>query len=82
MSKNIQDLRGALFATLDEFRSGNRSAEEVKAICEISQVIINTAKVEVDFIKTNGGGDSGFLGPTETESLPSGVVGVTRHKLK
>lgn len=82
MSKTINDLRDSLFKTLDEFRKGGRSAEDVKAICEISQVIINTAKVEVDYIKTNGGGELDFLDPNADPALPNGVVGITRHKLR
>lgn len=82
MSKSINDLRESLFMTLDEFRKGSRTADDVKAICEISQVIINTAKVEVDYIKTNGGGELDFLDLKVKQSLPNGVVGVTRHKLR
>lgn len=82
MSKTIDDLRDSLFKTLDEFREGNRSAEDVKAICEISQVIINTAKVEADYMKMNGGGELNFFDPNTKDILPNGVVSVTRHKLR
>lgn len=87
MSKTIHDLRKTLFDTLDDFRSGKVSAEQVKAVCEVGQVLINTAKVEVDHIKVVGTGvASDFLADHEdkhTESnLPPGIVSVRQHRIK
>ena len=62
MAKNINDLREHLFAALEGVKSGTMDIEKAKAISDISQTIINTAKVEVEFIKQTGSsGSSGFL---------------------
>jgi hypothetical protein len=43
-------------------------------------VIINTAKVEVEYAKATGQGGSEFLTPKPT--LPSGITGVTRRQIR
>lgn len=53
MSKNINDLRVSLFDALDMLKKGEITTEQAKAISEMGQVIINSAKVEVDYIKAN-----------------------------
>lgn len=62
-------------------KKGEISIEQAKAISEMSQVIINTAKVEVDYIKVNNGGETPFLESVGNGNLPQGVVGITRHRL-
>lgn len=81
MSRNINDLREALFDSLDMLKDGKMTVEQAKAISEMSQVIINTAKVEVDYIKANSGGETPFLEAVGNKNLPDGVVGITRHRL-
>lgn len=91
MSRTIHDLREKLFDTLDDFRSGKIKAEDAKAVCEIGQIIINSAKVEVDHIKAVGSCDpSTFIDASpasnatdpEGKALPNGIVGVRRHLIK
>lgn len=60
--KNITDLRETLFDTIEKIKTGEIDANKGKAICSIGQVIVNSAKVESDFIiKVNATADSGFL---------------------
>lgn len=86
-NKTIADLREALFDTLQSVKSGQTSLEEAKAVTEIGQVIINTAKVEIDYIKaTDSNGDTGFIKAerNDPDDIPDGPVPVvTRvHRLK
>lgn len=81
MSKNISDLRDAMFDTLADLRSGTITVEQAKVMSEVAQTIINTAKVEVDYIRANNGGEMPFMDAAANNNLPSGVVGITRHKL-
>lgn len=79
MAKNkIEDLRNHLFETLELLKDekSNMTIEKAKAITDISQVIINTAKLEVEAIriidKLEGfypAFSSGFIG-TEQKHLP------------
>lgn len=61
----LDGLRGELFATLRSLRKGDLKIEEAKAVADLGQTIINTAKVEVDFIKAVGAKNArptGFVG--------------------
>lgn len=54
MSNTIESLRSALFETLQAVKSGSMDIDRAQAICEISQTIINTAKVEIDYAHKTG----------------------------
>lgn len=83
MSKNktIGDLRDVMFDTLQLLKDKKITVEEAKAMSEIGQTIINSAKVEVDYIRANNGGETPFLEATGNDNLPPGVTGITRHRL-
>jgi hypothetical protein len=75
MSKTIADLRESLFKALDELQGANPKPELIaraNAITDVAQTIINTAKVEVDFIHATGGKDAtGFLSAAGAPALPA-----------
>ncbi len=75
----IDDLREHLFAALAGLKDGTVDIDKAKAISELSQTIINSAKVEVDYLKAVDGGGSEFLGVSERP--PAGIVGTYRHRL-
>ena len=62
MARNkISDLRDHLFASLERIDDDSLTPEQTKAevdkakaVAQIGSVIINSAKVEIDFIKKNG----------------------------
>jgi hypothetical protein len=54
MAKNkIEDLRNHLFDTIEMLKTDDvkMTIEKAKTIADVSQVIINSAKLEVDFIR-------------------------------
>ena len=52
MPKNkIQDLRNHLFETLEMLKDGDIEIEKAYAIADVSRAIIDTAKVEIQYIK-------------------------------
>jgi len=58
MAKNkIQDLRDHLFETIESLKDNTMDINKAKAIADVAQVIINTAKLEVDFIKATDKAD-------------------------
>lgn len=59
-----------MFETLQGLKDGSIDIEKAKVMGEIGQVLINTAKVEVDFIRANDGGSSEFLESSGTRALP------------
>lgn len=82
MSKTVDDLRDHLFATLDGLRAGTMDVERAKAISEVAQTIINSAKVEVEAARLVDAGEAPkFLAGTGRPALPSGINGIHRHRL-
>lgn len=63
MQNKIDDLRNHLFATLEALRDKEHPMEldRAKTIADVAQVIINSAKVEVDFIEATGAKGTGFV---------------------
>ncbi|WP_186124290.1 hypothetical protein [Burkholderia gladioli] len=61
--KNIDALRDHLFHTLEALADGDKpmEIERAKAVAEVAQVIINSAKVEVEHLKVAGGKGTGFI---------------------
>ena len=54
MAKNkIQDLRDHLFETIELLKDedSKMTVEKAKAIADVSQVIINSSKLEIEFVK-------------------------------
>lgn len=90
---DIIALREQLFASIKRLSADlidPKEIERAKAIADTAQVIVNTAKVEVDFLKaTDGKGGSGFI-PLAPPAEHSGTtvvekrrgVTVTQHKLR
>jgi hypothetical protein len=86
MANNIDDLRTHLFDTLRGLTSKTQplDIDRAKAVAEVAQTIINTAKVEVEYAKATGGKKtSAFLDADGSrEDLPAGITGIRRHQLQ
>lgn len=68
MRNKIEDLRDHLFETLEALKDPDNPMEidRAKAVSDVAQTIINSAKVEVEFLRVSGGvSGSGFI-PAET----------------
>jgi hypothetical protein len=90
VKNKIQDLRDALFATLEDLRDpeGKLTLDRARAINETAQTIINTAKVKLQYIDLIGAGmATGFIEPRQTAPALTGpqmparprLVGVGEH---
>jgi hypothetical protein len=81
-TKTINDLRETLFATLDAVKSGDLDLDKARAVNEVAKTIVDTAKVEVDYLRTAGGGESSFISTAiGQDNLPPGITGIVRHRL-
>jgi len=83
MAKNkINDLRNHLFETIEALKDPDKPMDlaRAKAISDVAQTIINSAKVEVDLVKAVSGkpGSSFFEMPDESRELPRALPG---HRL-
>lgn len=63
MKNKIDDLRNHLFATIEALSDPDKpmDLDRAKAIADVAQVIINSAKVEVDYINKVGGIGTNFI---------------------
>jgi hypothetical protein len=80
MSNDVNDLREHLFAALKGLKDGTVDIEKAKAMSDVAQVIINSAKVEVDYAKVTGSKGSGFL--EQQPELPPGITGTSVHRIR
>lgn len=80
MSKTIEDLRAVLFDAIDGVKNGTISIEKARMISDLSQVMVNSAKAEVEYAKVTGKKSGGFLDPKP--ELPPGITGTTVHKIR
>jgi len=83
------ELRNHLSTVLKGIQDGSVSLEKAKAVGDIAQVAINLAKVEVDFVRANGGGKSEFFESSHVKQVtqtPTGSItqlgNVTRHTMR
>lgn len=87
---HINELRDHLMATLASLRDRDNPMEpdRARAVAQVAGVLVDTARVEVDYIKATGQDNSGFLRAlpsastkTVTEGLPNGITSITQHRL-
>lgn len=75
MKNKLEDLRNHLFATLESLQDDEKpmDIDRAKAISDVAQTLINSAKVEVDYLRATGQTrGSGFLTNERLTSLPGG----------
>lgn len=64
MKNKIEDLRNHLFVTIEALLDEDNPMDvnRARAVKDVAQAVINSAKVEVDFLKVTGGVEgSGFI---------------------
>ena len=71
---DINELRAVLFETLRALNDKEKpmALDRAKTIAEVSQVVINSAKVEVAFVQATQSSGTGFLGEIGTTRTPTG----------
>lgn len=89
MSNNISTVRLHLLDTLADLRNRENpmEVERARAVADVARVLVDSAKVEVDFIKASGATGSDFMQPDEGHEgapaqLPNGITGIRRHQIK
>ena len=84
-TNNLQALRDALFETLRGVKAGTVDLDRARAVNELGKTLVDSAKVEVEYLKTAGSGESTFIespGQQDQAALPNGIASITRHRLK
>lgn len=71
MPKNkIEDLRNLLFETMEKLLDEDdpMDTEQAQTVANVAKVIVDTARVEIEFMKHIGGIGTGFI-PTEPKQI-------------
>lgn len=81
---SMEQLREHLMSTLTDLRSREQPMEigRARAVAEVAAVLVDTARVEVDYLKVTGQEDSEFLGMKQVTGEKPGVLGSTVHKIR
>ena len=87
---HIDQVRQALLDTLSDLRDRENpmDVERAKAVAQVASVLVDTAKVENDYLKITSNDHSNFLEPAAdritTVASPFPTVGgsITRHRLQ
>ena len=88
--KTVDELRERLFAAIDAVKTGAISCDQARQISDLAQVVVNSAKVEVEHLRLVDGARSKFLPAPDPDladrtpkaTWPPGITGVTRHRLE
>ncbi len=92
MTNHISTVRQHLLDTLADLRNKDNpmDIERARAVADVANVIVKTAKVEVDYLKATNQTHTPFLEVppddqfrtiTDPEELPNGISSITRHRL-
>ncbi len=70
--KTIEELRNLLFTTIERVldKDNPLDAAQAKAIANNGRVMVDTAKVEIEFMKNVGGFGSGFITNNRLPEMP------------
>lgn len=76
-------LRAEIFGALRGLKAGTVTLDQARGINELAKTLVDTAKVEVDYLKVTEGEASNFIaGGDGPEALPPGITGIRRHRLE
>ena len=80
MSNDINQLREIMFETLRSLKDHGQplDVERAKAISNAAQVIINSVKVEIDYLRVSGGTGTKFI----PDSSPEAVMVISNKDLQ
>ena len=84
MPNTLEDLRAHLFETLAALRAKDNPMEidRARAISDVAKTVIDSARVEVDYVKATGQDNLALpvFGPQK--ALPPAQPGVHTHRIK
>ena len=70
--RNIGELRDHLFDAIEKLKNGTMEVKTAQTIAQLGDVVVQSAKVEVDYLKVSGELHSGFIGlNTAPEPMPA-----------
>ena len=80
-AKTIADVRDHLFRLLDQLGNESKTPdyERMRASCDVAQVMVNTVRLQVDYLKViQGDGDVPFLEEPKPDVSPAAAAATAR----
>lgn len=85
MNPNITELRKHLLGTLEDLRNRDKPMEpdRARAIAQVADVLVDTARVEVDYLRATSQTGSEFMQSSEAKKIegPQSTRVIT-HRIK
>lgn len=81
-SNNAAALREELFLAIRGVRAGTITPQQGKAISDLAQVMVNCAKVEVDYLDATGSASKSHFLEEPAEPGTQALPGVTVHRIR
>jgi hypothetical protein len=83
-TENLDTLRTLLFDTLRSVKDGNMDLDRARGVNEIAKTLVDTAKVEVDFVRATDANHSEFISGERADApkLPGMSGHTTVHRLR
>nr|VFK14969.1 MAG: hypothetical protein BECKLFY1418C_GA0070996_101213 [Candidatus Kentron sp. LFY] len=75
MKNTMTDVRNLLIETIESVKSGDMAIDKAKAIAQVAGVVVDSGKVEVDFLKALA-----ELPPTQEGHYGTGFISAERPK--
>ena len=81
---HIDELRNELLATLRDLRNRETPMEpdRARAVAQVASVLVDSARVEVQYLEATQGNSSAFLARPSTSGETPPLPRVITHKLK
>lgn len=81
---NLDTLRTILFETIRGVKDGTIDLDRARGVNEIAKTLVDTARVEVDFVRATDGDNSAFIAGEKdvTPALPGQTGHTTVHRLR
>lgn len=89
-TNDLAALREELFATMRGVKAGTIDLDRARQVNDIGKTLVDTARVEVDFLRATGEKESAFLAAKADHDIgtlppsaewPKGITGRTVHRL-
>lgn len=73
MKNSIDDLRNHLFETLEALKDPDNPMDisRARTVSKVAETVIDTARVELEFVELTGAEVSGFIDKTKRPALPA-----------
>lgn len=88
-ANNISTVRQHLLDTLSDLRNREQpmEVERARAVADVARVLVDSAKVEVDYLRVTGQANADFLDGAKVEQdqapgMTNGITGIRRHVLR